>query len=218
MGTSQKPVDRGSRRGREACAALGRQLRDARRANGLSQESVGRAVGLSPMHVSRIERGMVQTLSLVQASRLAAVLGLDLSIKAYPIGDAIRDEAHRALLDRTIATIGPSLRWRHEVPLPLTGDLRAWDLGLELGNELVAFEGETHVSDLQALQRKIRLRCRDDPRVKAVVLVLGDTRHHRRLIRDHRDALALDFPLTADSLMPLLRAGGLPRSNGWLIL
>ena len=138
-----------------ACAALGEELRRARLEHGLEPELASLlAVGLSDVHVGRIERGMVPRLSLYHACRLAAVVGLDLSVKAYPGGNPIRDAAHLALLERAKVALPTPGTWHREVPLPLAEDQRAWDSLLQLAAGRVGFEAETRLTDLQALQRK----------------------------------------------------------------
>jgi hypothetical protein len=85
---------------------------------------------------------------------------------------------------------------------------------LQLGQNRVAFEAETHVSDLQALQRRVGLKRRDDPSIGAVVLLLADTKHNRRVLREHDQALAADFPLDFAAVAQALAAGRLPVASG----
>jgi transcriptional regulator with XRE-family HTH domain len=200
MATKEKPVDRGTRKARAACTAFGDELRRARTEHGLSQHEVGRAVGLSKNHVSRIERGLVPALSFHHACRLTAVVGLDLSIRAHPAGQPIGDVAHRALLDRFKASLPKIGEWHYEMPLPGDDDDRAWDAVLVLRAGRLAIEAETRVADLQALQRRLALKKRDDPRTGALALILADSRHNRLIVRENRAALAADFPLNRADL------------------
>ena len=55
---------------------------------------------MSAAQVSRIERGLLAHVALEDLARIAAVLGLDLSARLYPLGDPIRDVAQQALLER----------------------------------------------------------------------------------------------------------------------
>lgn len=64
--------------------ALGEEIRRARVSAGLSQAAVGRAVGLSYSTIGRIERGIAPRASLVALARVAAVVGLAVSVRAYP--------------------------------------------------------------------------------------------------------------------------------------
>ena len=211
-------MDRGTRRWRLAIAAFGQELRNARMSHGLGQAAVGTATGLSSAHVSRIERGLVQNLSLYQACRLASVVGLDLSIKAYPGGSPVRDAAHRSILDRARARLPAAGSWHYEVPLPIPDDPRAWDGLLEMVAGRTSFEAESHVSDIQALQRRLQLKQRDDPSIGAVVLVLADTRHNRGVMREYGEALRADFPLDREAIAASLAAGRVPAANGLMLV
>jgi transcriptional regulator with XRE-family HTH domain len=120
--TRVRAADMGSLKARSIIADLGTELRHTRIDHGLSQAAVGRAVRLSPSQVSRIERGDVPLVSLSNLARLLAVVGLELSARAFPAGPPIRDAAHRALLERFRARVSPTIAWRFEVPLGRIGD------------------------------------------------------------------------------------------------
>src|SRR5687767_7545326 len=111
-----------------------------------------------------------------------ASVGLRLHARAYPDAAPIRDIAHARLLQRFRMGLHRSLRWATEVPLPIRGDLRAWD-GLVMGPAWrVGVEAETRPRDAQALKRRVLLKARDGE-VDAVVLLLLDSRHNRQLLR-----------------------------------
>lgn len=126
MATRRRPADIGADRARWILADLSSEVRRARMDRGLSQRDVGRAVGLSAAQVSRIERGIVVDVSIRRIAVLLAVVGLQLSARAYPSGAPIRDAAHASLLGRLRSHLHPSLRLRIEVPMPNSGDLRGW--------------------------------------------------------------------------------------------
>ena len=138
--------------------------------------------------------------------------------RAYPAGQPIRDAAHRALIDRFRARVAPTVAWRFEVPLPIAGDLRAWDAVLLIGTAQIAVEAETRPRDIQALQRRVALKRRDDPGIGAVVLLLADTRHNRELVRDHGDALQTDLPLGSAALLAALGEGRQPAGSGFVLV
>lgn len=173
---------------------------------------------MSASQVSRIERGLSTRVSIRQISRLLAVVGLELSARAYPAAAPVRDAAHRALLERLRARISPRIAWRYEAPLPIVGDRRAWDAVLSIGNTRVAIEAETRPRDLQALQRRLALKRRDDNQIAAVVLLLADTRHNRRLVRDHDEALRADLPLAGAAILEALEQGRSPLGSGLVLL
>src|SRR2546425_5771136 len=166
MTSRERVADRGRRRCRDAVRRVADDGRLARTGAGLSQEEVGRAIGSSHARIGRFERGDVEYPDLEFLGAYCAVLGLDLSLRAYPAGDPIRDRAQLALLERLRKRLHPSLRWRTEVPLPIERDLRAWDAeirGPQSGRWRALVEAETRVADGQALERRLTLKLRDDP-------------------------------------------------------
>ena len=130
--------------------AMGRELREARRSLGLRQADVARAARVSRGWVSKVELGMAPEVGIRMLSTLLAVVGLDLSMRAYPGGSPLRDEGHRQLLERFRALLPADSAWKTEVPLPIPGDQRAWDATTERWRLRVGIEAETGPSDLQA--------------------------------------------------------------------
>ena len=216
MGTRQRQVDLGAARSRAIVADLGREIREARIDRGLSQEELGRAVGLSGSQVGRIERGLIRSVTIEQVCLLLAAVGLELSARAFPSGQPIRDAAHAALLGRLRVCLHRSLTRRTEVPLPIAGDRRAWDAIVRGEGWTVGIEAETRPRDLQALQRRLALKARDG-RVDAVVLLLLDSRHNRTLVRESAD-LATAFPVPGRRVLELLGAGVMPPGSGIALL
>ncbi len=108
--------------------------------------------------------------------------------------------------------------WHYEVPVPVPDDQRSWDAVLDIGPGRVSFEAETHFADLQALQRKVMLKRRDDPSITAVVLVVANTRHNRSVLLEHGEALRADYPLDLPSLVRTLGAGRLPPANALVVV
>jgi hypothetical protein len=131
--------------------------------------------------VARAERGEPNALSIDLAARLAAVYGLVLAVSLHPDGDRIRDQAHVALLERFRRRLPPSVKWRTEVPIPITGDQRSADGMMTASFGAVLVEAETHLGDFQALERKAGAKARDIG-ADRVVLLLADTRHNRALL------------------------------------
>lgn len=217
MGAQERRVDVGRRTGTEAVVRLGRELRQARRQHGLSQSVVGATVGVSGPTVSRVEQGRLLGVSLVDLSRLLAVVGLELTARVYPSGQPLRDAAHVALLREFSLQLGPGLRWSTEVPLPLEGDRRAWD-GLIRGRGWTCgVEAETALTDLQALLRRIALKARDG-RVDRVILLVRDTRRTRQVLRESSLLLRDDFPADPLQVRADLSAGLVPSGNAVVVL
>ena len=210
-------MDLGTARGRKAVAELAREFELARLNYGLSYAEVGRAVGLSDSQVGRIARGRSPSLTIEQASRLLAAVGLELSIRAYPKGQPVRDGAHLGLLEALRSRLHPSLRWRTEVPLPIVGDLRAWDAIVGGRGWELAIEAETRPPDLQALDRRLALKQRDGG-VDQVVLLLSDTRHNHELVRGNDPWVASRFPVPGRRALELLAAAASPGGSAIVFL
>lgn len=170
--------------------ALGRAVEDetrvrsdlirARRASGLSRADVGNACGLSRTGVQRLEAGTRRS-TVPELAAYGAAVGLDVRLRAYPAGDPIRDVGQQRLLERLRSRLHPSLRWSTEVPLPIEGDLRAWDAVIRGDGWRLAVEAETVLDDLQALERKLSLKQRDGGDAH-VLLLLADTKRNRRAL------------------------------------
>jgi hypothetical protein len=151
---------------------------------------------------------------------VCAVVGLDLSIRTYPAGDPIRDRAQLALLERFRQRLHPGLRWRTEVPLPIDGDLRAWDAdirGTDPRRWRARIEAETLIGDGQALERKLALKLRDDPGGHLILLV-ADTRGNRRALAALSPGLASLLPHNTREILTSLGAGREPAGNGIVVM
>ncbi len=168
--------------------------------------SVAHDVGISASELSRIERGLADWASIVVLAELCAVVGLDLVARAYPGGNPIRDTRHGALLARFGARLHPSIKWATEVPLPVPGDQRAWDMLIRGDGWRYGVEAELNPVDGQALIRRLMLKARDG-RVDGVLLLLPETRHARDFRREFGPLLAGAFPGTPAAALKRLDAG-----------
>lgn len=192
---------------------LGEEFRDKRVAIGLSQQQVAGAVGISRSIYTRIEGAKLQSLTIVVASRVAAILGLDLSVRVYPGGNPLRDAAQGERLNRVLVHVSAPLRSRTEVVLPQGPDhpfeQRAWDALITGRGQRTGIEMEMRVRDGQALERRIALKRRDDP-VDALVLLVADTHANRRVFRDNPGLFAGLTRMTLAALTRTLRSGQHP--------
>jgi transcriptional regulator with XRE-family HTH domain len=195
---------------------LGTEVRGARRMAGISQETLGRAVGLSGSEVGRVERGEAPWLTLDHAARLLAGVGLDLWVRAYPGGPPLRDAAHLQLLARFEARLPGSVHCHREWPIPNSTDRRAVDLLLTGLPRRVGVEAETVLDDLQALERTVNLK-RRDAALERMILLVRDSVRNREILRA-ADPLRRSFPLETRAVMAALARGQEPKADGIVIL
>lgn len=217
MPTRVTPRQAAAERAAASLSYVGRELRAARRAAGLSQQAVARAAGVSRSKVSRVELGLDPDLSLADGIALLAAVGLDLSIKTYVRGNPVRDASSTALLERFHARLHTSLGWQTEVPFPIPGDRRAWDAVVTGQDWRIGVEAETHPDDRQALERKIALKARDGG-ATGVVLLLARTIANREFVQLHEEALRRRFPVTQREAMAALKAGRCPPGDALVLL
>src|SRR4051794_29309393 len=100
MPIRQGTIDLGDADADRLQRALGRELRQARMALGLSQRAVARAARLSASRVGRVERAETRDPSLLAVCRVARVLGLSTSITLFPAGSPVRDAGQLRLASR----------------------------------------------------------------------------------------------------------------------
>jgi len=217
MASRERPVDVGAARGHAAATELLRELHAARVDRGLSGATIARAVGLSEAQYSRIERGVSGDLSIVQASRLLAAVGLKVSVRAFPDGEPMRDAAHARLLERLRVGLHRSLRFRTEVGFPAPNDRRAWDAVISTPSWAMGVEAETRPRDRQALERRLELKLRDGA-VDYLALLLLNSRHNRDFVRVHRAVLVERLPVPGLRALELLHAGVDPGGSTLIML
>ncbi len=193
VATRDSPAARGIRRSRLVRNRTADTLGNARRQAGLSIREVAREVGVSADTIRRLEAGDPNAMTIDLAARTAAILGLELAASLHLDGDPVRDRGHLALLARFAARLPARIRWRVEVPVPIAGDLRSGDAMVTVSQGDILIEAETHLADIQAVERKAAAKARDLGALRTVLLV-ADTRHNRQVIRDHPE-LAVRFPV-----------------------
>jgi transcriptional regulator with XRE-family HTH domain len=204
-------------RGQQLARQVGRDIREARLAAGVSQTDVARAAAISQSRISRIERGIGRGATLVELSRVASLVGLKLWIQCFPVFDRLRDEAQVRLLDRFSSRFAPIVVWRTEAPMPIPGDLRAVDGLATIPGCRVAVEAWMRLSDLQAQARAAELKRRDLGADRLVIL-LADTPHNRRMLRASEVAIRHSFPLGTRAIMAALADGRDPGGDGVVLV
>jgi transcriptional regulator with XRE-family HTH domain len=195
------------------------ELAATRVVSGVSQRALARELGCSQSAISRLEAlRRPEDIPLVRLAEIASLLGLELSAGLHPHGDALRDEGHLALIRRFRAQLSPTISISTEVPFPLPGDQRSWDLVLRIGGgQLVGVEGETRIRDLQSLVRRLHARQRDGG-AHEIVLLLSDSRANSRLVGDLRLALGERYETPARLLLRCLRSGSPVPGSGVVLL
>ena len=172
---------------------------------------------MSHAQLGRIERAVLTSLTIEQTCRAGIAVGLRLGARMYPDGDAVRDAPQLRLLDRFHVRVPPNAGWRTEVPMPIAGDLRAWDAVIQLAGRRAGCEAETRLTDIQALERRLALKLRDGG-VDVLILVVADTANNRAVLRAHREALRSLLPLDGRQILASLAQGRLPEANGLIVL
>lgn len=216
MPVRERATDVGARRGRQLNAMIASELRTRRRMAGVSQDTLGRAVGLSGSEVGRVERGEAPWLTMIQAARLLRTVGLDLWAKTFPTGTPLRDAAHLRLLADFEARLPSSIQCVREWPIPDDRDRRAIDLMLLGLPKRTGVEAETVLEDQQALEREINLK-RQDARLERVILLVSNSHRNRDILRG-ADALRRAFPLGTRAVMAALSRGRDPGADGIVLL
>jgi transcriptional regulator with XRE-family HTH domain len=236
VGSVQRSVDRGQRRSQQLLMHLAEEIAESRRTAGLSQDVVSAAARMSRPVYGRIERGERRNASVNELARIAAVLGHELSVRMYPVGDPIRDAGQQRIVAELLALCRPPLVARAEVPLPRRMDrveLRAWDIEIRSaadgslerragGSVAAAGDGfvvrravvevEMRLRDIQALERRLALKSRDDP-ADVFVLVIARTRGNRRVLAAHPECWPELPRLRRHALARALSGGEMPSSG-----
>ena len=174
-------------------------------------------VGMSHSQFGRIERALLRQVTLEQLTRACSAVGLQLTARAMPGAGAPVDAGQLAILNRFRALLPPGTRFDTEVPFPIQGDLRAWDGMLTFERTLIAVEAESRLGDLQAQERRWRIKLRDGG-VEVLIIAVADTKWNRAVLDEHREVLRSTFPLDGRQIRPLLRAGRAPHANGIVVL
>ena len=217
VATRERRIDRGRRRASQALATVGEEFRESRLSGGLSQDQVADAAGISQQELSRIERGEAPWVTYETLVLIAAVLGLDLPLRTYPVSGPVRDAAQLKLLAKFRALLPAGLSWRTEVPLQIERDLRAWDAVVGGRGWQVAVDAETRLRDVQALTRREALKRRDDG-AETMILVVADTRHNRQVVRLAKPDLVGDFPIPGTAVLAALSKAERPTGSGIVFL
>ena len=204
----RKDVDRA--KASELVRRMGRELRTARLALGLSQAQVGRSAGIAQSTLSEIERGVFAA-DLITLFQIAASVGLQPVLNLYPNGRVrLRDTGQLAIANLLIDRAGPAWRPILEHPIGQAPDLRAADLVLVSPHEVIDFEIERNLADVQAQLRSGMLK-RDALAERyevpvRFVLVLPDRPRLRGIVAE-TPALKAVLPMGSADVLAAIRKG-----------
>ena len=217
MPAHEQRADRAHRYARRGLVALGEEFRETRLRRSMSLRELSATSDISPAELSRIERGVALHVAYETLALIGACLGLDVPIRAFPNGLGPRDAGQLALMARLRATVPASVRVRSEVTLGIPGDLRAWDAVLDGRGWSRPAELESRIRDIQALQRRIRIKCRDAG-VSDVLLIVAGSRYNRHVNGGAADDLADMFPVRSREALAALRSGMPPNGSAIVVL
>jgi hypothetical protein len=162
----------------------------------------------------------MQSATVFQLARIGAVVGLDVRVRTFPGPTPLRDAGQIALLDRLRRRLGSRLTMRTEVPLPIQGDLRAWDAviaGFRPEADPLHTEAETRLYDAQGQFRRIALKARDAG-VEVLLLVVGDTPRNRTAVRAAGPMVEEVFPVSPRAALRALAAGRHPGGSALIFV
>jgi transcriptional regulator with XRE-family HTH domain len=211
------PTQEAKRLARWQLVESGREIRVARVTAGMTQAQVGGVVGCSASTVSRIEHGLVRTLSVVRLIQLAAAVGLKAWVRTFPLGRRPLDAPQLALLETFNGRLHPSFTHELEVVVPIAGDLRAADEVIRNAAVSCAIEAVTRFADAQAQTRSGKAKQRDLGCDRLVMVVLG-SHANRRAIRDAGPMLREAFPIPTRSALAALSAGRDPGGDCLIVI
>jgi transcriptional regulator with XRE-family HTH domain len=216
MTARNAPIDRSIRRMDEDVHRVLVEFGVARRGSGLSLDAVGAACRVAGSTTARTASGATANPDLRLLAAMSASVGLELRLRTYPAGDALRDAGQQRLLERLRVRLDQRLRWRTEVALPIDGDLRAWDAVIAGEEWRIAVEAETVLDDLQALERRVALKQRDG-RLDHVILLVAETRRNRRALAAAPGAFG-ELSRNSRPILTALRRGVDPGRGGIVVL
>ena len=218
MTTRENRRARADRHSRQLRIDGGAELREIRVGAGLSLDDVGAAIGMSGSEVGRIERGLIEDVSVRNLDRIAHASGHHLSLKLYPADDLIprcrtgapARAAPRAAPSVTRLAYRGAAPWRHQPQrLGRCGQIKS---------DRTAIDAETRIRDSQALTRRLELKFERDRTVARLVVLVADTRNNRRALELIREGMREAFPLDTREILAAFARGELPAAGGIVVL
>jgi transcriptional regulator with XRE-family HTH domain len=218
MSTKIRAVEEARLRGRRKLIDIGDELREARLRAGLRQVDVGAAIGVTHTKISLTERGRLESLAVLDLAGHAAAVGLDLSVRFFPRGPALRDAAQLGLLERFRRRLASA--WEVRLEVPIAGDprdRRAWDMTVNREELIIGVEAISRLRDVQAQLRAAQLKREATPGSRLVLLV-GETRNNRLAVAAVAPLLHAAFPVSPRVALGALGAGTDPGGDALILL
>jgi hypothetical protein len=172
---------------------------------------------MSQSRISRIEHANADSISILDVVQVATLLGLELSVRAFPGGSPLRDAAHVELVGRLRRRVSGDFAWQVEVPMPSPYDQRALDVVLRRGNMRIGVEAEVRLTDVQAVVRRVSLKQRDAG-LDCMLLLIRASQWNRRAVAQAKLVMDAAFPLGPRRVLSDLGAGRVPTANGLILL
>jgi transcriptional regulator with XRE-family HTH domain len=221
-----------ARANRDQALQLGTAARAARLRRQLTQDSLGRRVGLSQASISRAERGLGAGLTLDAWQRLALALGIGLyvALRRDPMDDTL-DAAHLALQELVLTTT-KAAGYRASVELPsrpidprrsvdvaLVDDQRRRFLIVECWNTFGDVGAALRSTSRKQVDAEALAAARwgEVPFVVAVVWVVRATARNRALVGRYPELFATRFPGSSARWLQALSSGTPPPAMPGLV-
>lgn len=204
------------RRQRRIRTHVGEQIRDLRNEAGITQRDLALACGITPGHLSRIERGLAQP-SLDVLIAIGACLGADLGVRYFPgSGPRLKDRFQAPIIEALIRRLNP--RWNRYPELAVPKARGFVDLALGLRDGSFGVECEAH-SEVRSIDEILRRQVEKALAVMelgvvgptvSTMLVLRSTRRNRDIVRLYESTLIAAFPGRAQDAVAALTSAEAP--------
>lgn len=207
---------RGARRASDQARPLGRDIRVARTAVGLSVVQASQRAGVAHSTWERVEQGSPAT-TMTTLCAVTDAVGLDLVIRAYPgKGTSLRDRGQMAIAEY-LAGVAHSA-WRVGLEITAGEFGQAIDEVFWGPDEILAVEIIRHMSDYQGQYRSVSLK-RDwlaarHRRPVRLILAIEDLRSNRAVLSPHLGLISSVLPAGSRQVMESLRTGRPLGSDG----
>lgn len=202
-----------ARRQRRVREYIGTQILELRLESGISQVNLAAAAGIDHAHLSRIERGLVQS-SVDVLVAIAVALGADLGIRLFAgAGLRIRDRLQAPIVEALIRFLHPRWRPMPELAVPKARGFIDLAIGLRDGAAGVACEVHSELRAIDTIQRRAFEKASALAELGIVganvtpLLVFRSTSATREIVRAHEATLEASFPASIESALAALRGG-----------